>query len=75
MCQQGITSPRELDLAVTLGLGYPQGPLAMGDALGAQRVLQVLQGIYACTLDPRYRPSPWLRRRAELNASLLHTEA
>jgi 3-hydroxybutyryl-CoA dehydrogenase len=75
MCQQGVCSPQELDLAVTLGLRYPQGPRAMGDSLGAQRILQVLQGIYASTFDPRYRPSPWLRRLAELNASLLLVEA
>jgi 3-hydroxybutyryl-CoA dehydrogenase len=75
ICQQRITSPAELELAVTLGLGYPQGPLAMGDALGPARVLQVLQGIHACTQDPRYRPSPWLRRRAQLGLSLLHVEA
>jgi 3-hydroxybutyryl-CoA dehydrogenase len=24
--------------------------------------------------DPRYRPSPWLRRRGAIGLSLLHTE-
>lgn len=75
ICQQRVCSPADLELAVTLGLGYPQGPLAMGDALGPQRVLQVLEGIHACTQDPRYRPSPWLRRRAQLGLSLSHVEA
>ncbi|MDG1382540.1 MAG: 3-hydroxyacyl-CoA dehydrogenase, partial [Burkholderiaceae bacterium] len=31
MCQQGICSPADLETAVTMGLGYPLGPLAMGD--------------------------------------------
>ena len=34
--QMRIATPEDLDRAVTLGLGYPRGPLAMGDALGAE---------------------------------------
>ena len=69
--QQRIASPEDLDSAVMLGLGYPHGPLAMGDALGPARVLAVLEAMHACYLEPRYRPSPWLKRRAQLGASLL----
>ena len=69
--QQRICSPADLDRAVTLGLGYPQGPLAWGDTLGPQRVLAVLAAMLAESGDPRYRPSPWLRRRATLGVSLL----
>ena len=69
--QQRICSPADLDRAVALGLGYPQGPLAWGDTLGPQRVLAVLEAMQAETGDPRYRPSPWLRRRARLGVSLL----
>ena len=39
IAQQRIASPADIDLAVTLGLGYPQGPLAWGDALGPARIL------------------------------------
>lgn len=74
MCQQGICTPSDLDLAVTLGLGYPVGPLAMGDRLGSDRVCEVLSNLQAGYGDPRYRPSPWLRRRAMLGLSLLHAE-
>lgn len=74
IAQQGIATPADIDQAVTLGLGYPQGPLAWGDALGPARVLQVLRGLEALSGDPRYRPSPWLRRRAELGISLLADE-
>ena len=56
---------------MTLGLGYPHGPLAWGDALGAPTVLRILHRLFALTEDPRYRPSPWLRRRAQLGLSLL----
>lgn len=74
IAQQRIAVPDDIDRAVTLGLGYPKGPLAWGDALGPQRVLAVLEAMLALTGDPRYRPSPWLRRRAALGLSLLTGE-
>ncbi len=72
MCQQGICSPADLDTAVTLGLGYPMGPLALGDRLGADNLLEVLFNLQTVYGDPRYRPSPWLRRRGALGLSLSH---
>jgi len=73
ICQQGICSPSDLDTAVTLGLGYPKGPLALGDSLGADSLLEVLFNMQTVYGDPRYRPSPWLRRRGALGLSLTHT--
>lgn len=73
--QQRVCSPADLDTAVTLGLSYPKGPLAFGDALGPARILAILANIHALTGDPRYRPSPWLRRRAQLGLSLLTPES
>ncbi len=70
MAQQGIASPADIDRAVRLGLGYPYGPLAWGDELGPGTVLRILQHLHALSGDPRYRPSPWLRRRALLGVSL-----
>ena len=75
IAQQRIARPHDIDLAVTLGLGYPRGPLAWGDHLGARTVLTVLDELLASTGDPRYRASPWLRRRAQLDVSLLTDEA
>jgi 3-hydroxybutyryl-CoA dehydrogenase len=74
IAQQGIASPEDIDKAVTLGLGYPKGPLAMGDALGAATILRILDGLFDFYRDPRYRPSPWLKRRAMLGVSLLTPE-
>ncbi len=74
ICQQRICSPQDLETAVTLGLGYPLGPLAMGDRCGPANVLEVLFNMQTVYGDPRYRPSPWLRRRGAIGLSLLHEE-
>lgn len=70
IAQQRIATPDDVDRAVELGLGYPKGPLKLGDALGPRRVLAILDGLRAAYGDPRYRPSPWLARRARLDVSL-----
>jgi 3-hydroxybutyryl-CoA dehydrogenase len=71
IAQQRIASPQDVDRAVVLGLGYPKGPLAWGDQLGPATVEEILENLHSLTGDPRYRPSPWLRRRAALGLSLL----
>ncbi|HEX6297653.1 MAG TPA: 3-hydroxyacyl-CoA dehydrogenase [Burkholderiales bacterium] len=74
IAQLRIAAPEDLDRAVMLGLGYPKGPLAMGDALGAGKVLGILDAMHSIYQEPRYRASPWLRRRAQLGVSLLTAE-
>jgi 3-hydroxybutyryl-CoA dehydrogenase len=75
IAQQRVASPPDIDLAVKLGLAYPNGPLAWGDKIGPATVLTILERMHAFYEDPRYRPSPWLKRRARLGASLLTPEA
>jgi 3-hydroxybutyryl-CoA dehydrogenase len=70
MAQQRIASPEDIDRAVELGLGYRRGPLKLGDHIGAGRILQILEAAHAFYGDPRYRPSPWLKRRAGLSLPL-----
>jgi 3-hydroxybutyryl-CoA dehydrogenase len=74
ICQQRICSPEDLETAVTLGLAYPLGPLAMGNHYGPTNVLEVLFNLQTVYGDMRYRPSPWLRRRGAIGLSLMHTE-
>ena len=73
IAQQDIASPQDIDLAVNLGLGYPKGPLSLGDALGAENILEILRNMQSVSGDPRYRPSLWLQRRVQLGMSLLTT--
>ncbi|CAM5462905.1 putative 3-hydroxybutyryl-CoA dehydrogenase OS=Afipia felis OX=1035 GN=paaH_3 PE=4 SV=1 [Afipia felis] len=70
IAQLGISPPADIDLGARLGLGYALGPLELGDKLGPARVLQILDALYAFYHEPRYRASPWLRRRANLGLSL-----
>ena len=74
ICQQRICTPQDLETAVTLGLAYPLGPLAMGNRFGPDSILEVLFNMQTVYGDMRYRPSPWLRRRGAIGLSLMHTE-
>ncbi len=74
IAQRGIADVADIEAAVTLGLGYPHGPLGWGDRIGARRIVGILDGLLAASGDPRYRASPWLRRRAALGLSLLSPE-
>ena len=66
IAQRGIATPADIDKGCKLGLGYPFGPLEWGDRLGPKRIVHILECLHSFYADPRYRPSPWLKRRAML---------
>jgi 3-hydroxybutyryl-CoA dehydrogenase len=70
VAQQKIASPSDIDLGAKLGLSYPYGPLEWGDHLGPDWVLEMVAELERFYEEPRYRPSPWLKRRALLGLSL-----
>ena len=70
IAQRQIASPTDIDKGAKLGLGYPFGPLEWGDRIGPGRVLFILERLHAFYLDPRYKPSPWLKRRVMLGLPL-----
>lgn len=74
IAQFGTASPEDIDKAVVLGLNYPNGPLTFGEVLGPANILRILNALICFYGDPRYRPSPWLRRRASLGLSLFAKE-
>jgi 3-hydroxybutyryl-CoA dehydrogenase len=71
LAQSRTAAPADIDKGATLGLNYPHGPLHFGDTLGPAKVLKVLSNMTKLYADPRYRPNPWLTRRARLGVSLL----
>ncbi|WP_327178789.1 3-hydroxyacyl-CoA dehydrogenase [Streptomyces sp. NBC_01335] len=70
IAERSLATPADIDLAVTTGLGYPQGPLAWGDRVGAARMRELSRALYATTGDPRHRPTRWVTERAQLGLSL-----
>ncbi len=74
VAQRAIATPADIDKGTKLGLGYPFGPLEWGDRLGAARVLFILERLQAFYGEPRYRPSPWLKRRVALGLPLAAPE-
>ncbi|TBW09182.1 3-hydroxyacyl-CoA dehydrogenase [Azotobacter chroococcum] len=70
IAQRRIASPAVLDRAVQLALGYPHGPLGFGERFGAARIAQILHELHEQYQEPRYRISPWLRRRVQLGLPL-----
>lgn len=69
--RRGIAEPATLDRAVTLALGYPEGPLAFGERYGATHMAQVLDRLHDHYGEARYRVSPWLRQRIALGMPLV----
>jgi 3-hydroxybutyryl-CoA dehydrogenase len=69
--QEKIATAGEIDRAMQLGVNYPRGPLAWGDRIGLDRVLAVMDGLYAEYKEERYRPAPLLKRlvRAGFNGA------
>ena len=48
----------DIEAAVTLGLGYPAGPLSWGDRIGGARIVEILTNMFGLTQDPRLSVKP-----------------
>jgi len=60
--EEGVASAEEIDIAMRLGVNYPQGPLRWADQIGLDEVLAVLEGLQRKTGDDRYRPATLLKK-------------
>ena len=60
--QEGIASASDIDTAMQLGANHPMGPLALGDLIGLDIVLAIMDVLYNETGDSKYRASTLLRK-------------
>lgn len=63
----GIATKEEIDEAMKLGANHPMGPLALGDLIGLDVCLAIMEVLYQEFGDPKYRPHPLLRKMVRAN--------
>jgi 3-hydroxybutyryl-CoA dehydrogenase len=62
----GIAGREDIDTAMTKGVNYPKGLLAWAEELGPDKIVAILDQLFARYHDPRYRCSAGLRQMADL---------
>ena len=58
----GVASAEEIDTAMKLGANHPMGPLALGDLIGLDVCLAIMEVLYNEYGDSKYRPHPLLTK-------------
>ena len=64
---EGIATAEDIDIAMKLGANHPMGPLALGDLIGLDVVLAILEIMLKETGDPKYKPESMLRKMVREN--------
>ncbi len=59
---EGVASAADIDTAMKLGANHPMGPLELGDLIGLDVVLAIMEVLHHETGDDKYRPHPLLRK-------------
>lgn len=60
--QEGVAKEEDIDAAMKLGANHPMGPLALGDLIGLDVCLAIMDVLYNETGDSKYRASSLLRK-------------
>jgi len=62
LVETGVASVEGIDKAMMLGANHPMGPLALGDLVGLDVCLAIMETLYAETGDSKYRPALLLKK-------------
>ncbi|MEM3272337.1 MAG: 3-hydroxyacyl-CoA dehydrogenase family protein, partial [Thermoplasmatales archaeon] len=62
---EGLASKEDIDKALKLGGNFPMGPLTLGDLIGLDTVVNIMDTMYEAFKDPKYRAAPILRKMVE----------
>lgn len=60
--EEGLASAEDIDKSMKLGCNHPMGPLALGDLIGLDTCLHIMDTFYAETCDSKYRASRLMRQ-------------
>lgn len=63
----GVAKKEEIDAAMKLGANHPMGPLELGDLIGLDVCLAIMEVLYNEFGDSKYRPHPLLRKMVRAN--------
>lgn len=63
----GVANEEGIDEAMKLGANHPMGPLALGDLIGLDVCLAIMETLYTEFGDTKYRPHPLLRKMVRAN--------
>ena len=63
----GVSDVEGIDTAMQLGANHPMGPLALGDLIGLDVCLAIMETLYREFGDTKYRPHPLLRKMVRAN--------
>ena len=62
---EGVGTAEAIDNVMKLGMNHPMGPLALGDLIGLDVCLDIMEVLYEGFKDSKYRPCPLLKKMVD----------